>query len=134
MSWPLSVAHERLATLLPGTATNHVQVGNCPAVRIVCSVLQPALELAHHFFAQDMLDLLRVFMHMVRGKSRGVGEIELPKTVIADNRRRPLSPRRRQEKRGAIGIQRGQPMMDKAVGLIARLLDRFAPALRELAQ
>ena len=54
-------------------------------MRILARVGKTALELAHDFIAQHVLDFLGVFMHVIGGDLRFVRQIEFPQTMVAHN-------------------------------------------------
>src|ERR1700752_1725223 len=58
------------------------QAGDQPAMRIAPGVIEPLFKLANRLFPQNVLNFLGVFMHVISCDVCGVGQIELPQTVI----------------------------------------------------
>ena len=77
-------------------------------MRIGGRVLQPTFQLTHHFITEHMLDLLGVFVDVVRGDLRGVGQIQFPEPVIPHNGAGELPARGREENQVAFLVQRGE--------------------------
>ena len=55
------------------------------AVRITPRIAEDTFELTHDFLPQHVLDFLGVVVHMIGGVVNLVGEVELPKSVVADH-------------------------------------------------
>lgn len=54
-------------------------------MRILLGELKPALEFAHGFSSEDMLDFIGVFMHVIGRELDGVGQVEFPQAMVAND-------------------------------------------------
>src|SRR6185503_10241977 len=107
---------------------------NAFAMRIFGDVREVAFQLADGFFTEDVLDLFGVLVDVVGGNLGGVGEIQFPEPVIADDRTGKLPAGRREKDHVAFLVQRDEAMAAQILGLPFDVLDGFAPALAQFTQ
>ena len=76
------------------------------SVRIMIGMIEHLLQLPDQFLTENVLDLFRITVDMVRGDAGFLREIQFPKSVVANDLCGALRSRRRQDQ--ALGIQRAQ--------------------------
>ena len=59
-------------------------------MRILFGMVQGAFKLPNCFLSQYVFNYFRIIMHVVRGNTRFIGQIELPQAVIAYDLASPL--------------------------------------------
>ena len=74
-----------LASSSPDDRINILQPWNQSPVRIFLRELEAPLELTDGFSAEDVLDFVGIFMHVIGGELDGVRQIKFPQAMVADD-------------------------------------------------
>lgn len=108
---------------------NVCKAGDGPAVRVAGRVIEHPLKLAHDIIPEHVLDLLSIVVHMV-GRNVGlVGQIELPKAMVADDRARKLKKLNAGHKKSN---RDGQGFFSSCASCPSMLNERLATRIREI--
>ena len=76
------------------------------SVRIMIGMIEHLLQLPDHFLTENVLDLFRITVDMVRGDAGFLREIQFPKSVVANDLCGALRSSGGQDQ--ALGVQRAQ--------------------------
>jgi len=88
---------------------NITGAGNRFTVGVFCRVIQTPFQFTHHGFTENVLNLFRIFVHVIRCDVGRVGQIQFPQPVIPHDLSRPLATFRSEINR--IPINRSQAVV-----------------------
>src|SRR5687768_16062149 len=96
-------------------------------VRIFRRELEAPLDLADSFGAEDMLDFVGIFMHVVGREMDGVRQIKFPQAMVADDLTGALPTGGREEEDVALFVGGDETVARQLHALGARIFDALAP-------